>query len=419
VTEQAPRPRAAGEAPPDIRPSALLLAGMRRGALLVFLPVALAGQGFAWLGYTISGAYRPFSWLKIGFAYALGSVRVPFAATVDDPAGGAAATTEPFVVAIGALTVAVVVLAFRAGGEQAGGLEDRPFAAAAAGAAVGIGFAVPSFLIAFPVRLSFPNLTVDLVRPELWAALVVPLVLVGVTGATGGIAAAHDHLRSSAWGVRVAAAARGGFAALWWGLALAFIGFLALAAVETNATRAYGRAVDAAGAAGAIAVVHHALLLPNQSAMILSVSMGAPVELAGGGNGATIALTGIDRVGDGTLLLGFVGMVEPHVDLPAWYLLFALVPLAATVIGGRRAGEGARSPRERAASGALAGVVYAVLAVVAAWAATVVLPALTPLFGGPPHLGPDLERTFLLALAWGVLGGMIGALLPRERERRV
>jgi hypothetical protein len=112
-------------------------------------------------------------------------------------------------------------------------------------------------------------------------------------------------------------------------------------------------------------------------------------------------------------------MVEPHVDLPAWYLLFALVPLAATVIGGRRAGEGARSPRERAASGALAGVVYAVLAVVAAWAATVVLPALTPLFGGPPHLGPDLERTFLLALAWGVLGGMIGALLPRERERRV
>lgn len=418
MTERAPRPPVAGEAPPDTGPSASLVAGMRRGALLVFLPVALAGQALAWLAYAITGSYRPFSWVKIGFAYALASVRVPFVATVDDPAAGGAATVEPFAVAIGALTVAVIVLAFRAGRDQADGLEDRPLVAAAAGAAVGLGFAVPSFLIAFPVRLAFPNLTVDVVRPELWAALVVPLVVVGVTGATGGLAAAREHLQRSAAGARVVAAARGGFAALWWGLALAFIGFLALAAVETDATRVYGRAADAAGAAGAVAVVHHALLLPNQSAMILSVSMGAPVELIGGGNGATIALAGIDRVGDGTLLLGFVGLVEPHVDLPAGYLLFALVPLAATVIGGRRAGEGARSPRAAAASGALAGVVYAVLAVVAAWASTIVLPTLAPLFGATPHLGPALGRTFVLALAWGVVGGVIGALLPPGRERR-
>jgi hypothetical protein len=405
------------EIPPDTRPSALLLGGSRRGAVLVFLPVALAGQALAWTAYAITGAYRPFSWFKVGLAYTLASVRVPFLATVDAPGAEGPPAAEPFVVAIGALTVAVVVLAFRAGRDQAEGLETRPLAAALAGASVGIGFAVPAFLVAFPVRLSFPNLGVDVLRPEPWVALLVPLAVVGGLGALGGVAATHEQLEATSWGRRVVAAGRGGFTALWWGLALAFIGFLLLAAVEMGATRAYGRFVGDAGAAGAVTVVYHALLLPNQSAMVLSAAMGSPVELVGGGNGATIAMTGVDRVGDGTLLLLVVGDGSGRADFPAWYLAFALVPLVATIMGGRRAGEGARSPRERALVGALAGVVYALGATLTAWAATLVVPVLTALFGGSTRLGPNLGRTLALALVWGIVGCTAGALAAPRTPR--
>ena len=40
---------AAAEVPADPQPGALLLGGLRRGALLVFLPVFVAGQALAWL----------------------------------------------------------------------------------------------------------------------------------------------------------------------------------------------------------------------------------------------------------------------------------------------------------------------------------------------------------------------------------
>ena len=56
------------ELPPDTRPPALVLHGLARGALIVFLPVFIAGQAIAWLTYAISHWYRPWSWFKIGLA---------------------------------------------------------------------------------------------------------------------------------------------------------------------------------------------------------------------------------------------------------------------------------------------------------------------------------------------------------------
>ncbi len=405
------------EIPPDTRPSALALHGFRRGTLLVFLPVALAGQALAWAGYLISGAYGPVSWLKIGFAYALTSVRVPFEVTQRDLGGPEAARTETMEVALGALTVAVVVLAFRAGRDQARGLERRPLAAAASGAVVGVGFAVPSLLIAVPVRLAFPGVGLASVRPVLWAAFAVPLVVGSAIGAAGGLAASRERLEVSTWGERVVAGVRGGTTALWTGLALAFLVFLLVAAVQTGVTRAYGRAMGGAGAGGAVAVVHHALLLPNQSAMVLSASMGSPVEFTAGTRGATIGIAGIDRTGEGSLLFGLIGLDEGRLGLPAWFWVFLAVPLVATIAGGRRAGEGARSPLARTASGALAGAVYALGVTLTAWAATLVVPVLTALFGGPARLGPDLGRTFVLALAWGLAGCSAGALVSPRRPR--
>ena len=149
------------ELPPDTRPHALLLDGLARGALIVFLPVFIAGQAIAWLTYAVSHWYRPWSWFKIGLAEALASVRVTFTTThvvrnVSIFGGIGAATEAVLQVAIGALTVAVVVLAFRAGREQGKGLERRPRPAALAGSAVGLGFAIPMVVAALPVTPHLP-----------------------------------------------------------------------------------------------------------------------------------------------------------------------------------------------------------------------------------------------------------------------
>jgi len=69
------------EAPPATAPGDVVVAGLRRGVLLVFLPVFVAGQALAWVTYAASRWYHPYSWFKIGLAETLSSVRVPFTAS--------------------------------------------------------------------------------------------------------------------------------------------------------------------------------------------------------------------------------------------------------------------------------------------------------------------------------------------------
>ena len=147
---------AAVEIPPSTASGDLLVSGLRRGTLLVFLPVLVAGQALAWLTYAASRWYHPWSWFKIGLAETLSSVRVPFSASADaSPLTHAVQSSGRLVVATGALTIAVLVLAYRAGREQARALERRPGAAALAGSAISLGFALPMLVIAFPVTLGF------------------------------------------------------------------------------------------------------------------------------------------------------------------------------------------------------------------------------------------------------------------------
>ena len=410
------------ELPPDTRPPALILSGLRRGALIVFLPVFIAGQAIAWLTYAVSGWYRPWSWFKIGLAQTLASVRVTFTSAhpatsrLSQALGGGRVTEAVLQVAIGALTVAVVVLAFRAGREQARGLERRPKAAAPAGATVGIGFALPMLAIALPVSLTFPQFDVRSLHPVLWQAALLPLVVGSVCGAAGGAAAARGALEETPTGVRLVVAARGGFTALWFGLALAFIGFLLLAIFQPAATGAYARFVNRSGGDGAVVLVQHALLLPNQSSMILSTSMGAPTTLSVGDHlAARITLAGIRPVGSaGSFLATLLGSPRSGIDFPHWYLGFLVVPAAATLVGGRRAGTGSPSGREALVRGSLTGVVYAALCGVTAWAAAVVLPPWAGAIGGSLRLGTDVVPTTLLALVWGVGGGVAGASLSRR-----
>ncbi len=409
------------ELPPDTRPNALLLSGLGRGALIVFLPVFIAGQAIAWLTYAVSHWYRPWSWFKIGLAETLSSVRVTFTTThvvrgVSIFGGVGAATEAVLQVAIGALTVAVVVLAFRAGREQGKGLERRPRAAALAGSAVGLGFAIPMVVAALPVTLTLPQFEVRSLQPVLWQAFVFPLVVGGIVGGAGGLAAARTIVEASPWGDRLVRAVRGGFLAFWFALALAFLGFLVIAVFEPGPTGAYARYVDREKGSGAVVVVQHALLLPNQSVTILATSMGSPTTIAVGNRvGARITLGGVEPAGIiGAAFALFVGSPKSGVDFPTWFLGLLLVPSAATILGGRRAGTRAGSTGEALVRGGIGGVCYAMLCGVGAWAATIVLPPWAGFLGGSLSLGASPGRTAALALVWGIAGGFVGALLARR-----
>jgi hypothetical protein len=402
------------ENPPDIRPGALLLGGLRRGALLVFLPVFVVGQILAWLTYAASGWYHPWSWFKIGVAQTLASVRVAFVTGGQDPA-----TLQ---LAIGALTMVVLVLAFRAGREQARGLERRPAHAALAGSQIALGFAVPMFLAAFPVTLGFPQFGIDDLHAVQWQALLLPLVVGSAAGAVGGLtAAAKQLLTGSVWDQRVAVAAHGGATALWWSVVLAFVGFLAVAAASPGPTGAYARYTTRGGGSGPVLVIEHAALMPNQSVLVLTTAMGATTFLAVGGEPAVeITRSGVTTVSAaGGFLAAYTGATSDHVALPSWFAAFLLVPLGGTLLGGRTAGMGTARSGERAVRGLLAGVVFAIASTVAAWGATLVVPAWAGLVGGSLTLGPVPATVFVLSLAWGVVGCTFGAFtLPKFARAR-
>ena len=357
-------------APPDLRPGALVFGGFRRGVLLVFLPVALAAQAIAWIAYAISGAYTPLSWLKIGLAYALASARVPFDVTT----GGTgwlgtdlASSTEVLAVALGALSIALIVLAFRAGRSSAAGVARRPVFAALAGSAVGLGVAVPMLVAAVPVELAFPDAGVTGLTPSLPLAFLMPLALAAVVGAIGGLAAACAHLEEEPRGERSVAVARGAGAMLAWGLVFAAAAFLLVAALRPSATASYVRSVRDAGIGGAVLLVHHGLLLPNQAVLVWSAASGAPVTLrADDVPLVEVSLDGWDPSGLGAPPVG-LGFLTPA---------FLLIPIAATLLGGRVAGRGARSTTAAVASGLVAGLVYAAVGVATAWFASIDLPFL-------------------------------------------
>ena len=102
---------------------------------------------------------------------------------------------------------------------------------------------------------------------------------------------------------------------------------------------------------------------------------------------------------------------------PRAYLLFLLVPAAATVLGGMAAAKRAKAPDRRvgAAIGALSGVVFALLLLAVGILASLSLRFATHAqvggFSFVFRLGPDLVIGTLLGLAWGVAGGAVGGII--------
>jgi len=181
-----------------------------------------------------------------------------------------------------------------------------------------------------------------------------------------------------------------------------------LAAIEPGVTGAYARGLQGMGSGGVVLFGHHLLLLPNQSIDVLAPSMGGATELEAGGGVTRLTIGGISP-GEGIGPLA--GWGSEGVDFPPGYALFLGVPAIASVMGGRRAAEDVASRGERAIRGGLAGTVFASLVTVGTAMATIVAWGST---GWEGWLGPAVPSTVLLALAWGVAGGIIGALLPRR-----
>jgi hypothetical protein len=401
------------DAAPATAPGDVLLSGVRRGALLVFLPVFVAGQALAWLTYAASRWYHPYSWFKIGLAETLSSVRVPFTASTQAPPVPVPGAPGRLVLATGALTIAVLVLGYRAGRSQARAFERRPGAAALAGSAIGPGVAIPMLVIALPITLGFPQFGIERLEPVLWQALMMPLVVSAAAGAAGGAAVARDALEDRVGG-RVVAAVVGGGTAFWWGIVGAFVAVLLVAAISPGPTGAYARFVSRTGGSGAATVIEHASLLPNQSVLVLAVAMGAQATLGVGGDPAVVlSRDGVDAGhGAGELLAAYAGAQGNTASFPGWFWAFLLVPLVATVLGGHAAAGKERRRSERAMRGAAGGVVFAVICAVAAWAARIEVPAWAGVTNGGAALGVPVLLTGGLAVAWGVLGGAVGAMLP-------
>jgi hypothetical protein len=121
---------------------------------------------------------------------------------------------------------------------------------------------------------------------------------------------------------------------------------------------------------------------------------------------------GIETVGDyGTFAAAYLGL-GGDVRFPWWYRSLLLAPAVGAVVGGRRAAARAADRREAFVRAALAGVGFAVLSATAAWVAAIALPIIV--YGATVRLGADASTTLLCALPWGIVGGLLGSLLPGD-----
>ena len=257
----------------------------------------------------------------------------------------------------------------------------------------------------------------------MWQAFVFPALLGVASGAAGGAVGWLPR------GSRVRASLVGGWRALLGAIGLAAIGVLVLAAVRPEGTAAYARAVSSNGPrVAALALGHHALLLPNQSFFVLAPSMGGCVELAGSTRAISVVCPGRLPILDVPVLLDDIARAEgadattsATRPMPPAYWLFLLVPAIATFAAGRHAAAAAPAgsgPRGALVRGVGSGVVFAILVGAGTWMAS---PSLVVRSAGGSTamsltLGPRPVPTALLALAWGVIGGSLGAVTRRQVE---
>ena len=276
------------------------------------------------------------------------------------------------------------------------------------GAAIAPAYGLLVLAAALLVRLSFPESGFTDVRVVAWQAFLGASLLAAAAGAAGAAGSAVGPVS------RGEACLRGGWRMTVALVVCSFAGFLVVAGLRSDLSAAYVRGLTRAGSTGTVAAMHHVLLLPNQSFLIAAPAMGSCLRLDGSGSQpTTLCLRTITvRPGLGALLMP--DHPEEPAAIPAPWLLFLVVPAVATVWGGLAVGAGAGHAREGAVRGAGAGLVFA--------AAVMIGEALAAIWitreesGTLVWFGGDLLRTGIVAIAWGVGGGVLGALLGAGRQ---
>ncbi len=245
------------------------------GGLLAFLATAIAAQIVPMSIDVFGGGLAPSTALKLGWFYELAFHKVTI-----DVTGSGGATGRISLAFLSGTGFAIWVL-FRAGRTAARRAGPSFGARVLAGAMVGPVYALPIAVITSTVRLqlhtggSFVPETVGF-HGVVWQAFALPALLgIGAGGAAGALEAWPRDSRGYAWLV-------GGWRALLGALGLAAIGVLVLAAARPQGTADYARVVSSNGPrTAALLLGHHALLVPNQSFFVLAPSMGGCTELRG------------------------------------------------------------------------------------------------------------------------------------------
>jgi hypothetical protein len=220
----------------------------------------------------------------------------------------------------------------------------------------------------------------------------------------------------------------GGWRMLLGALGLAVIGVLMLAAARPQGLATYTRAVSADGSRVAMLILgHHALLLPDQSFLVLAPSMGGCTSLRGPVATLSLICPGTLPLLDPPTLLDDLARVRDRGStsappasrsMPAGYWAFVLVPLLATLAAGRWVAARVDGVTARLGRAVGTGVVFAALVGVGTWMANVDVVVGRANTAGTSSftLGARPVPTALLALAWGVLGGSVGALTLGRRQ---
>jgi len=400
-------------------------AGIRSGAI-IFLITAIVGQAIAWFDYlflpgterlTVSGV------AKIGALYLASFSRIPL--SVDLTMGGMSLPAEVSL-SFGLVSLLLLVLLYRAGkriANQAGGnaVTRMVRGLTVVPAYVGLTVVVSLVMTIRPLEVGDQVS----IAPSLFGSLLLPLALSAVACGVGGLLSDRDALfRQWSAGRRLAGALVGGWRMLVYGMIFAVIGLAVLTVIRPDDSKLYFAGYRAAtGDGGAVAVLHNTLLLPNEAVMVMAPSMGAcdgiygtmlDYELICYTKFPSDAPPQAPATSDP--LSALAGSLPPLEAPPAVYLMFLLVPLLATILGGRSAARvsEAAGRGQGALNGALAGVVFGPLAGAAAWFAGISIGSGSGgglgglAMGGSVFVGAGAKGTVLFGLVWGVAGGAIG-----------
>jgi hypothetical protein len=380
------------------------LAAAALGGLTAFLALLVAGQAVGLLFRLLLGVYGVVSWAKIGLLVSLLSLRAEVEATMpgslQEP--GRLASEWRFVPF--GLTLVFVWLAAGAGRRAVARSVGRSPAAvalvAAAGAAVPV--AILAGVLAPLVRLSFPTFGMH-VEVDPATAVVGGAVVTAAAAAVGSLLEAREDAG------RVAAI-RGALTGYGVALLLLIGVALVVAALEPRATGAYVDGLRGAGANGGALFGIHVLALPAQAALHLVPAAGSCLAVAADGPALELCPWSITVTGPaGGILLA------ERLALSPWLWLSNAIPVVAAAIAGRHAAS-AVSGRSGLAFGASAGLLFAILAVVAAWfvAPRLFLPVAAPVLVDVT-VEPAWGRTALALAGSGLAGGILGGWLGRRR----